>query len=75
MSGPRVEGVPADLGPLSRVSRVRADEDDGMHGYERNVERRIKVWIALQERSRRKGELGRTKARSGAPVVQVVRKG
>jgi hypothetical protein len=66
---------PADLGPLSRVSRVRADEDDGMHRYERNVERKIKVWIALQERSRRKDEQpGRAKARGGAPVVQVVRK-
>ncbi|MGO9249786.1 MAG: hypothetical protein ACLQQB_02460 [Solirubrobacteraceae bacterium] len=47
-----------------------------MHGYERNVERKIKVWIALQERSRRKSEqLGRVKARGGAPVVRVAHKG
>jgi len=41
-----------------------------MHGYERNVERKIKVWIALQERSRRKSEQPGRKARGGAPVVR-----
>ena len=40
-----------------------------MHGYERNVERKIRLWIAMQERNQRKGgQPGRAKTRGGAPV-------
>jgi hypothetical protein len=40
-----------------------------MHGHERNVERTIRLWIAQQERNRRKaGQQGRAKARGGAPI-------
>jgi hypothetical protein len=40
-----------------------------MHGNERNVERRIKLWIVQQERNRRRAaQLGRPGTRASAPA-------
>jgi hypothetical protein len=40
-----------------------------MHGHERNVERKIRLWILLQERNRRKeGQLGQISMRGDEPV-------
>ncbi len=44
------------------------------HRHERNVERTIRLWIAQQERSQRKGgQLGRLKARGDVPAEQAQR--
>jgi hypothetical protein len=40
-----------------------------MHGHERSVERKIRLWIVRHERDQRKdGRPGRIKARGDAPV-------
>jgi hypothetical protein len=39
------------------------------HGYERTVERRIRLWVVQQERNRRRAQAGREKA-AGAPGGQ-----
>jgi hypothetical protein len=40
------------------------------HGYERTVERRIRLWVVQQERNRRRAQAGREKAAAGAPGGQ-----
>ncbi len=42
------------------------------HGYERTVERRIRLWVVQQERNRRRAQAGRDKA-AGAPGGQAQR--
>lgn len=37
------------------------------HGYERMVERRIRLWVVQQERNRRRAQAARNKAPGGAP--------
>jgi hypothetical protein len=39
------------------------------NGYERTVERRIRLWVVQQERNRRRAQAGRDKA-AGAPGGQ-----
>lgn len=57
-----------DLGPLSKADGAVVDEHSGMtHGYERMVERRIRLWVVQQERNRRRVRAERGKAQGATP--------
>jgi hypothetical protein len=46
------------------------DHDD-MHGHERSVERKIRLWVVQQERNLRKdGQSSRIKAHNDTPAVR-----
>jgi hypothetical protein len=69
-----VETRTRDLGPLSSVPGTsERDHVARTHGYERMVERRIRLWVVQQERNRRRARAGRGKAAGGAPGEPVRR--
>jgi hypothetical protein len=60
----------ADLGPSSKENARGRGEYRLMHGNERNVERRIRLWVVQQERNRRReSQLGRAAPRT-SPTTQ-----